>query len=74
MRILVGTSDFINTRAVLSINTRIIPNINSTFDSRFHPGCNSTINTTNNPSINSGSVLNTDATKNLYPLKCQLDF
>ena len=64
--IMVGTSGFIYTRTV--------PNINSTFDSRFHPGCNSTINTTNNPSINSGSVLNTDATKNLYPLKCQLDF
>ena len=68
--ILVETSSFINTRAVPSIYTRTVPNINSTFDSRFHPGCNSTTDTNYNPSINSGSVLDADATKNLYPLQC----
>ena len=52
------------------INTRTVPNINSTFDSRFHPGCNSTTDSTYNPGINLGSVLDADATKNLYPLQC----
>ena len=70
--ILIGTSGFINTRAVPSIYTRTVPNINSTFDSRFHPGCYSTTDTSDNPSITSGLVLDADATKNLYPLQCQL--
>ena len=60
--ILVETSSFIYKRTA--------PNINSTFDSRFHPGCNSTIDTTDNPNINSGSVLDANATKNVFPLQC----
>ena len=62
--ILVETSSFIYTRTA--------PNINSTFDSRFHPGCYSTTDTSDNPSITSGLVLDADATKNLYPLQCRL--
>ena len=67
---LVGTSDSINSRAVPSISARTVTNINPTFDSKFQPGYNSTMDTTDNPSITSGSVLDADATKNLYPLQC----
>ena len=66
--ILIGTSGFINTRAVPSISARTVTNINSTFDSRFQPGYNSTMDTTDNPSITSGPVLDYDPIKNLYPL------